>query len=65
MDFLSPNSRFAVQNDGTYLPQITRETCIRKARVNRYLDSYALIYSGILFSKDNEKHENNLVKIEK
>ncbi len=28
MDFLSANSRFAVQNDGTYLPRITRETCI-------------------------------------
>jgi hypothetical protein len=29
MDFLSANSRFAVQNDGTYLPRITRETCTR------------------------------------
>ncbi len=28
MDFLSANSGFAVQNDGTYLPRITRETCI-------------------------------------
>ncbi len=28
MDFLSANSRFAVQNDRTYLPLITRETCI-------------------------------------
>ncbi len=27
MEFLSANSRFAVQNDGTYLPRITRETC--------------------------------------
>ncbi len=27
MDFLSANSRFAVQNDGTYLPQITSESC--------------------------------------
>ena len=27
MDFLSVNLRFAVQNDRTYLPQITRETC--------------------------------------
>ncbi len=27
MDFLSANSGFAVQNDGTYLPRITRETC--------------------------------------
>jgi hypothetical protein len=27
MDFLSANSRFAVQNDGMYLPRITRETC--------------------------------------
>ena len=27
MDFLSANSRFAVQNDGTYLPRIMRETC--------------------------------------
>ncbi len=27
MDFLSANSRFAVQNDGTYPPRITRETC--------------------------------------
>jgi hypothetical protein len=27
IDFLSANSRFAVQNDGTYLPRITRETC--------------------------------------
>ncbi len=27
MDFLSVNSRFAVQNDRTYLPRITRETC--------------------------------------
>ncbi len=26
MNFLSANSRFAVQNDGTYLPRITRET---------------------------------------
>ncbi len=30
MDFLSANSRFAVQNDGTYLPRITRETCTFK-----------------------------------
>ncbi len=28
LDFLSTNSRFAVQNDGTYKPRITRETCI-------------------------------------
>ena len=28
MDFLSANSGFAVQNLKTYLPQITRETCI-------------------------------------
>ncbi len=27
MDLLSANSRFAVQNDGTYLPEIARETC--------------------------------------
>ena len=27
MDFLSANSRFLVQNDGMYLPRITRETC--------------------------------------
>ena len=27
MDFLSSNSGFAVQNDRTYLPRITRETC--------------------------------------
>jgi hypothetical protein len=27
MGFLSANSGFAVQNDGTYLPRITRETC--------------------------------------
>ncbi len=27
-DFLSANSRFAVQNDGTYLPRISRETCM-------------------------------------
>ncbi len=26
MDFLSANSGFVVQNDGTYLPRITRET---------------------------------------
>jgi hypothetical protein len=30
MDFLSANSRFAVQNDGTYLLRITRETCTMK-----------------------------------
>jgi hypothetical protein len=30
MDFLSANSRFAVQNDGTYIPRITRETCIHE-----------------------------------
>jgi hypothetical protein len=29
-DFLSANSRLAVQNDGTYLPRITRETCTNK-----------------------------------
>ncbi len=28
-DILSANSRFAVQNDRTYLSRITRETCIR------------------------------------
>ncbi len=28
--FLSANSRFAVQNNGTYLLRITRETCIAK-----------------------------------
>ncbi len=27
MGFISANSRFAVQNDGTYLLRITRETC--------------------------------------
>ncbi len=27
MGFLSANSGFAVQNDGTYRPRITRETC--------------------------------------
>ncbi len=27
IDFLSANSRFAVQNDGTYLPRITRDNC--------------------------------------
>jgi hypothetical protein len=27
LDFLSANSRFAVQNGGPYLPRITRETC--------------------------------------
>ncbi len=27
MDFLSANSRFEVQNDGTYLPWIMKETC--------------------------------------
>ena len=30
MNFLSANSRFAVQNDRTYLPRITRETCTSK-----------------------------------
>ncbi len=30
MDFCSANSRFEVQNDGTYLPRITRETCTFK-----------------------------------
>ena len=29
MDFLSANSGFAIQNDGKFLPRITRETCIR------------------------------------
>ncbi len=28
LDFLSANSRFAVQNGGPYLPKVTRETCI-------------------------------------
>ncbi len=28
MDFSSANSRFGIQNDRTYLPRITRETCI-------------------------------------
>ena len=27
MDFLYANSIFTVQNEGTYLPRITRETC--------------------------------------
>ncbi len=31
-NFLSENSRFAVQNGGTYLPQITRETCMLMRR---------------------------------
>jgi hypothetical protein len=30
MDFLSANSRFAVQKDGSYLPHKKRETCISK-----------------------------------
>jgi hypothetical protein len=30
MDFLSANSRYVVKNDGTYLPRITRETCMSK-----------------------------------
>jgi len=34
MDLLSANSRFEVQNDGTYLPRITRETCIVKSAPN-------------------------------
>jgi len=40
MDFLSANSGFAVQNDGTNLLRITRETCNRKSKdykVNNYL----------------------------
>ena len=28
IDFLSTNSGLGVQNDGTYLPRITRETCL-------------------------------------
>jgi hypothetical protein len=35
MDFLSGNSRFAVQNDGTYLPRITRETCSTKKKFSK------------------------------
>jgi hypothetical protein len=38
MDILSANSRFAVQNDGTYKSRITRETCIE-----RHLDKYMVI----------------------
>ncbi len=30
MDFSSANSRFAVQNDGTYLSQISRQNCTVK-----------------------------------
>ena len=30
MEFLSVNSGFAVQNDGKYLPQITKDTCAVK-----------------------------------
>jgi hypothetical protein len=33
MDFLSANSRFAVQNDGTYLSRIMRETCNNKLQL--------------------------------
>ncbi len=33
MDFLSAKLRLAVQNDGTYLPRITRETCTDKFTV--------------------------------
>ncbi len=33
VEFLSANSRFAVQNDRTYLPRITRETCMRNSQI--------------------------------
>ncbi len=46
MDFLSVISRFAVQNDGTYLPRITRETCIV------YLWSHFWYLSGMLVDKE-------------
>ncbi len=35
MDFLFANSGFAVQIDGTYLPRITRETCIHEKNERR------------------------------
>jgi hypothetical protein len=39
--FLSANSRFAVQNNGTYLLRITRETCIAKYQVAKDVFRFA------------------------
>ncbi len=35
MDFSFANSGFGVQNDGTYLPKIMRETCISIKKINK------------------------------
>ena len=44
MDLFSANSRFAVQNDETYLPRITRETCIHIG-TNILLDKQGFFFS--------------------
>jgi hypothetical protein len=50
MDFLSANSRFGDLNDGTYLPQITRETCITEHRnLSRVLVRDTNNYFSVIF----------------
>ncbi len=44
MDLLSTITRYAVQNDGTYLPWITRETCIEDSGYSVYFWIVILIF---------------------
>ncbi len=51
MDFLPANSGFAVQNDGKYLPRITRETFIQVIVSN--IRSYSTVVSFVSSVKLN------------
>ena len=63
LDFSSANSRFTVQNDGMYLPGITRETCINKRRLLKwfhdsgYLFIFVQMFSSFKISHGSWLHE--------
>jgi len=53
MDFLSANSGFGVQNDGTFLPQIMRETCISIKKINKNSWSRLTVKNPVLGQLSN------------
>jgi hypothetical protein len=56
MDFSSANSRFAVQNDGPHLPQITRETCaIKETNIAKVISFGQLIVDQQNYFSDASK----------
>ncbi len=71
IDFLSANSRFAFQNDGTYQPRITRETCVLllnyNAAVLKLVKQLSFFKNSFQFLSNNFKKPfyelNSTVKI--